>query len=806
MKLLYGWVACCKVAVILSSNAALAAPPSNDSSSYEPTIPVHRVESGQDVAIDGILNEPIWDLVQVHDDFVVTSPETLDPAPLKTRVRMFCDNRGLYVSADMQQDPESLIERLSAPDQGFLTRDYFMLALDTSGEGRYGNWFQLNLGGSRADGTVQPERQFSSNWDGAWRGATARTEDGWSAEFFIPWSIVSMPQSDGVRRMGVYASRKVAYTDARFAWPGLTSSSSKFLSRFQPITLERVNPRQQLSFFPYAASAHRQIVDIAEDQNNYNVGADVFWRPSTNFQVTASLNPDFGTVESDDVVINLTAFETFFPEKRLFFLEGQEIFVPTARASSWSSNPSVMLLHTRRIGQPPVFPLLPKDASFDLFQFRQPSDLMGAVKLTGHAGSVRYGILTATESDSRFLGLGMDGDEVSVSQSGRNFGVGRVLWERSNGDYRAIGLLATALSHPHIDANSQGVDFHYGNESGQLRIDGQLLRSDSRGQVGKGGFVDINYYQGRRMSHEIVVESFDRSLDLNDMGYLGRNDQTAFRYRFRMRQQEWSRVREASTRVAVGSGWNSAGEVTTRGASVSWELKFHNLTQFRIQAEYRPEVIDDRNSYGNGSFTLSSRKDIGIRYQSNSSKRFYYIFRSGWSSDYADGNRYSASSSVIFRPSDRFSSFVNIGFNSRDGWLLFRGNRKFVVYSSDFWTPQLGINFFLSTSQHLRFDMQWSAVKAHAHTVLHLPETGTRLRELETTVSQSDDFAISRLNLQFRYHWSMAPMSDLFLVYTRNASLPNPINQNFVQIFEDTLHRPTSEQIAFKIRHHLGVN
>lgn len=806
MRLLYVWVVRCAATLFLTSNATLAESPATTISDSDNGILVHRVEGSPNIAIDGILDESIWASVEVHDEFVVTSPETLEPAPLVTEVRMFCDNRGLYVSANMHQDPDSLIQRLSAPDQGFLTRDYFMLALDTSGEGRYGNWFQLNLGGSRADGTVQPERQFSSNWDGAWRGATARTDTGWSAEFFIPWSIVSMPQSDGVRRMGIYASRRVAYMDGRFAWPGLRSSSSKFLSSFQPIVLERVNPRQQLSFFPYAASTHREFVDIPKMQNNYNIGADVFWRPSTNFQVTASLNPDFGTVEPDDVVINLTAVETFFPEKRLFFLEGQEIFVPTARASSWSSNPSVMLLHTRRIGQRPIFPQLPTEATFDHFQFQQPSELIGATKLTGHAGSLRYGVLTATERDSRFFGVDANGDEIAVGQSGRNFAVSRVLFEQSNGDYRAIGLLATALSHPDLDAYTQGMDFHYGNESGQLRIDGQLLRSDTRGEIGKGGFVDINYYQGRRISHEFVVESFDRSLNLNDMGYLGRNDQNALRYRFRMRQQEWDRFREVSTRVSVGTAWNSRGETTSRGVNVSWELEFHNLTEFRIQAEYRPETIDDRNSYGNGSFTLSSRKDISVRYQSDSSKKFYYSLRSGWRTDYASGDRYSASGSIIFRPSDRFSSYVNLSFNSRDGWLLFRGNRRFVVYSSDFWTPQLVVNFFLSASQYLRFDMQWSAVKAFAHTSLHLPETGTKLHNIGTPVSKSDDFAISRLNLQFRYHWSLAPMSDLFLVYTRNAALPNPIDQDFTQIFQDTLGRPTSEQIAFKIRHHLGVN
>ena len=132
-----------------------------------------------------------------------------------------------------------------------------------------------------------------------------------------------MPSAGDVRNMGIYMSRKVAYLDERWGWPALPSTQPKFLSVLQPLELKGIAPRQQYNIYPFAAVTQ----DGIDDETRYQVGADLFWRPSSNFQLNATLNPDFGNVESDDVDVNLSATETFFPEKRLFFVEGQEIFV-----------------------------------------------------------------------------------------------------------------------------------------------------------------------------------------------------------------------------------------------------------------------------------------------------------------------------------------------------------------------------------------------------------------------------------------------------------------------------------------------
>ena len=113
----------------------------------------------------------------------------------------------------MEQPKETLIRRLSSRDSRGINRDNVGITLDTSGAGRYGYWMNVALGGSQTDGTLLPERQFSSDWDGAWYSGTAVTETGWSAEFFLPWSQMAMPKTVGERRINVYISRKVALLD-----------------------------------------------------------------------------------------------------------------------------------------------------------------------------------------------------------------------------------------------------------------------------------------------------------------------------------------------------------------------------------------------------------------------------------------------------------------------------------------------------------------------------------------------------------------------------------------------------------------
>ena len=138
-------------------------------------------------------------------------------------------DRGLYIGVWNEQPPETLIARLSSRDED-ISRDGWGITLDTSGEGLYGYWFTVNLGGSLMDGKVLPERNHTPEWDGPWNGAAAELPDGWSAEMFLPWSMMTMPPADGERVMGFFARRRVAYINERWGWPALPASGARFMS------------------------------------------------------------------------------------------------------------------------------------------------------------------------------------------------------------------------------------------------------------------------------------------------------------------------------------------------------------------------------------------------------------------------------------------------------------------------------------------------------------------------------------------------------------------------------------------------
>ncbi|MFP6834900.1 MAG: DUF5916 domain-containing protein [Pseudomonadales bacterium] len=279
------------------------------------------------INLDGILDEAVWAEVPGYDGMTVIDPDTMGVPRHGTDAHYFHTEKGLYIGLKLEQPPETLVARMSGRDR-FVNRDAFSLTLDTSGEGLYGYWFQINLGDSIGDGKAAPERRFSSEWDGPWRRATIKLADGWGAEAFLPWSMMAMPQVDGPREFGFWTNRKVAYLDERWSTPALPFTSARFMSALGTMSFAEVKAGRQLALFPYASYTY----DDISGEDEYRAGLDVFWRPSTDLQITATMNPDFGAVESDDVVINLTAFETFFPEKRVFFVEGNEVFITTPRS------------------------------------------------------------------------------------------------------------------------------------------------------------------------------------------------------------------------------------------------------------------------------------------------------------------------------------------------------------------------------------------------------------------------------------------------------------------------------------------
>ena len=758
--------------------------------------------------IDGRLQEPAWEGLAEHEDFRVISPDTLRPGKLPTRLKMFYTERGLYLGVEMAQASDTLVEHLSGRDQGFLNRDYFSITLDTSGEGRYGFWFQLNLGNSVSDGTILPERQYSESWDGAWRGGTARTEAGWSAEFFIPWSLVNMPKANGRRTIGIFAQRNVAHADERYAWPPLPWTKPKFLSEFQPLALRDVSPRQQYSVTPYVSASYDR---FAGGEPEPKAGVDLLWRPSSNLQITSTLNPDFGNVEADDVIVNLSNYETFFPEKRLFFQEGQEVF--STGGEGWFRN--IRLLHTRRIGGPAPLPHTPDGVSL-ANPGQRPAELQGALKATGQRGAFRYGFLGAQEDDAAFDAFDASGGNpdtpITLHQDGRRFGVLRLLYERSNGDYRSLGMLATSVDHPQRSATVHGIDSQYMSPSGRWHAFSQFVSADiadieGRAEDGIGGYVDLKYTPRQGLSHYLSLDAFDDAIDLRDLGYLRRNDYRRVNYRMRYSKPQSGAFRDTRTFVRLDRMWNTDGKVVGTEVAIDQRFTLRNLSQIRFTGGLRPAHYDDRGSFGNGLFRLDDSWEAELRYYSDSSRRLAYTIRHRWTEEPSGGLAQRTQGFLQWRPTDRMTMGLGLRYEARQAWLLHRAGGAFTTYAADELMPNFDVSYFFTARQQLRMAFQWVAIDAEERDFYQVPEVpGLLLPREKAASAPSDDFAISRMNMQLRYRWEIAPLSDLFVVYTKNAAAPfaDAVGRGFGDLFSRTFAETTGENLVLKFRYRFG--
>ena len=291
----------------------------------------------------------------------------------------------------------------------------------STGDGRTGFDFEVKSTGGIADEVITNESDFSYDWDGIWDHAVSEDANGYSVEVLIPWYVAQMHKPEGdTRTIGLYIDRVIGSTGERMAWPAVSFDQGRFLSMFNKVQM----PAYTQSLFavtPYVVGK----VEHGHGGASFQEGADILWKPNGQTQFTATLNPDFGQVESDDLVVNFSPEETFFTDKRPFFTENQGIF-DFSLLDDYSQ-----LVYTRRVGG-------------EADDGHGPADISAAIKVNGSVGQTSYGILTAQEK----------GD------AGRTFGAIRLL---RTVDTQSFGMLATRVNHPYLDrdANVLGLDHRW---------------------------------------------------------------------------------------------------------------------------------------------------------------------------------------------------------------------------------------------------------------------------------------------------------------------------------------------------------
>ncbi|MEM8769144.1 MAG: DUF5916 domain-containing protein [Pseudomonadota bacterium] len=354
------------------------------------------------------------------------------------------------------------------------------------------------------------------------------------------------------------------------------------------------------------------------------------------------------------------------------------------------------------------------------------------------------------------------------------------------------------------DTSAHGLDYHYLSRTGAWRLDGQFVYSDlDLVGSGGGGFFDLEYTPRQGMKYLFEYTHFDRKVDLNDAGFLRRNDITGGRIGTEWIKSGFSRFRDLTVETFLRYQENLDGYAIRSGVGGSGEFTLNNLHRVEVELRYFPERYDDRNSFGNGTYRINDRPSVEIGYSTNDALAFSGWAYSGWRGDGVDGQILESGIGVSWRPVDRLNFELNTTYLVRDGWLLHQGGQNMTAFDSEEWQPELSMDFFMTARQELRLGLQWVGIKAVEDRFYRVPDQPGDLIEVDKPNEESDDFNVSALNFQVRYRWQIAPLSDVFVVYTRNGFDTTP-DSSFQQLFRNAWNDPLGEQLVLKLRYRVG--
>jgi hypothetical protein len=438
----------------------------------------------------------------------------------------------------------------------------------------------------------------------------------------------------------------------------------------------------------------------------------------------------------------------------------------------------------------------------------RPVDLLGAVNVSGQTGNVRYGVMAAFEDDTEFRVVDPDGQPRIIPQGGNNYGVARLLWESNEGgQYRALGFLTTAVDKEIPgDAYATGIDWHFYTRNAKLKLDGQAITSDVDGSGrGYGAFTDLQYAHRQGLTSRLGIEYFDDRIDINDLGFLERNNHWQIRASQQRTTSDITFARQNRFDIRGGLKVNLDGQMVQSGINLSDMVTLHSLHRVFVVAGYRPRQYDDLNSFGNGTYRVENSVSLAASFTSDNTKKVGFRLSTGTRGEATGGQSWNVGGSFSWRPNDRFNTSIKVNYFDRDGWLLHQQGGNMTTFQAQQFGPSFDVEYFLSAKQQFRMTLQWVGIKAREDQFYRIPESPGDLIEVPKPPGPTDDFSVSQLSFQARYRWEIAPLSDLFVVYTRLASESGTLfDEDFGELFKDGWENPIADLFTIKLRYRFG--
>jgi hypothetical protein len=442
------------------------------------------VRTNMPPVIDGYGNDEGWQSANTASGFVQREPADGAPESERTEFKILYDDNNIYVYAMMYDShPDSIVSRLARRDN-IPESDWIGVGFDSYHDQQTAFGFIVLPSGSRSDELIYNDgRDEDWSWDPVWEVSTQMLPDGWSAEMRIPLSQIRF--TEGNDAWGLNVVRRISRRQEETNWSLMSKQKDGFVSMFGTMTgMADIRLPKLLEVLPYGVASSEHYPQTSErvkiETVRPNAGVDIKYGVTSNFTLDATINPDFAQVEADPAVLNLTTFETFYPEKRPFFIEGTQIL----RFVTFGGDFGPGLFYSRRIGRP-IGVGLPSDGEIITDEPRTAT-ILGAAKFSGKTdGGTSIGILSALSDEEQFSYRDTLGAVRSLraepSASYNLFRVKQDFWGNSN-----IGAIVTGTSRDgSTPSYTAGTDWDVKFDSSKYRMNGFLAVSHGTKYIDK---------------------------------------------------------------------------------------------------------------------------------------------------------------------------------------------------------------------------------------------------------------------------------------------------------------------------------
>ncbi|HEU0014064.1 MAG TPA: DUF5916 domain-containing protein [Longimicrobium sp.] len=679
--------------------------------------------SGPAPVIDGVIDDAAWQAAPPITGFTQRAPNPGAAATLPSEARVLYDDGAVYVAMRMH-DPhaDSMQAPLGRRDLAGISSEWAHVMIDSYNDKRTAFRFSVNPRGVQKDAFHSNDTSEDLGWDAVWQSAARVDSAGWSVEYRIPLSQLRYSGGAGERTWGLQVTREIARRNEVADWSPVRPDRNGFVSQFGELAgISGLRSARRLEVLPYSVARLTREPGDGEDpfwsrnQGFGSVGGDLKYGLTSDLTLTATINPDFGQVEADPSQVNLSAFETFFSERRPFFVEGSDIFSFDVgfpyfvRSTGFGSDRP---FYSRRLGRAPQAGA-PGDADFA--DAPEATTILGAVKVSGKtAGGLSIGVLDAltAREEVRFV----DGGGARQTLTGEpltNYAVVRTIQDFRGGQ-SAIGAIVSAthrdlggeehLSFLPTSAYLAGLDGRHRFGGGNYALSGSVLGTHVRGgeeaiaeiQTRAGHYfhrpdadhlefdptrtslsgwlarAELEKVGGGHWRWGLYGHARSPGLEMNDLGYQRSTDWMLTGARIGFVQFKPGKLfRQWDAGIHQWNGWSFGGERLTTGFNAGAFGLLHNNWGGWISSDNEIEAWRADVLRGGPAFLAPSYTNVNAGFFTDGRKRVSGELYSGFFNEWGTtGGGWWLGGHVAFRPNPRMRLTVGPNYNaSQDPWI-----------------------------------------------------------------------------------------------------------------------------------------